>query len=103
MTRRGFYKSAMFGFSVTKLLLLAAIIAGVWYGFKMIGRLDSARKSEAKLRARQAQEKKRAPERGRREARRSDPDAEEMVQCPACLAYVPTVNTRNCGRPDCPY
>lgn len=31
-------------FSISKLATLAAIIAVVWYGFRLIGRLDAARK-----------------------------------------------------------
>ena len=32
----------MFGFSIQQPLVLVAIIAAVWYGFKWIGRLDRA-------------------------------------------------------------
>ncbi len=98
----------MFGFSLTKLLVLAAVIAVVWYGFKLVGRLDAARKAEAKLRARAEAERKSAAgkPRGKAPAARGDSDAgeaEEMVQCPACKAYVAAGNAKNCGRPDCPY
>jgi hypothetical protein len=34
----------MLGFSLSKLMVLAAILGAVWYGFKLIGRLDAARK-----------------------------------------------------------
>lgn len=30
--------------SVNKILMLIAILAAVWYGFKLVGRLDRARK-----------------------------------------------------------
>lgn len=90
--------TAMFGFSLTKLLVLVAIVLGVWYGFKLIGRLDAARKQEARLRGR---EQRRAPARGA--AAPGPAEAEEMVQCPACKAYVPASGASNCGRPDCPY
>lgn len=33
-------------FSLSKILALAAIIAVVWYGFKLVGRLDRARKDK---------------------------------------------------------
>lgn len=33
-------------FSLSKILALAAIIAVVWYGFKLVGRLDRARKEK---------------------------------------------------------
>ena len=89
----------MFGFSIQKLLVLAAIIAAVWYGFKFIGRLDQARKAEAK-----------AKKRGERGAgataaarQEPEPQAEDMVLCQVCNAYVPARGGSNCGRPDCPY
>lgn len=31
-------------FSLSKILALAAILGAVWYGFKLIGRLDEARR-----------------------------------------------------------
>lgn len=34
----------MLGFSLSKLLVLATILGAVWYGFRLIGRLDQARK-----------------------------------------------------------
>ncbi|MDA0342002.1 MAG: hypothetical protein O3B74_10445 [Proteobacteria bacterium] len=44
-------------FSFNKILLLIAILVAVWYGFKLIGRLDRARKhklSQAAGRGRRA-------------------------------------------------
>ncbi|MDF2095130.1 hypothetical protein [Aquibaculum arenosum] len=88
----------MFGLpSLTKLLVLAGIILAVWYGFRFVGKLDAARKVQAKQQGRGPKANKgRAP-------RAAVPDAEEMVACPACRAYVPATNPSNCGRPDCPY
>ena len=34
-------------FSISKLLALAAIIGLVWFGFRLIGRLDAARKAKS--------------------------------------------------------
>jgi len=31
-------------FSLTKILALVAILSAVWYGFKLVGRLDEARR-----------------------------------------------------------
>ncbi len=31
-------------FSVSKILTLVAIVTAVWYGFRLVGRLDAARK-----------------------------------------------------------
>ena len=80
----------MFGFSISKLIVLAAVIAAVWYGFKFIGRLDKARKHAAKL---------------TRDAAGAEPAAEteDMERCEACDAYVSTRNPASCGRADCPY
>ncbi|HLW28717.1 MAG TPA: hypothetical protein VKY54_13370 [Kiloniellales bacterium] len=84
----------MLGFpSLTKLLVLAAIVLAVWYGFKLIGRLDAQRKLQAK-------QQERAAAAGRATA---VPDAEEMIACAACGAYVPARLAGNCGRADCPY
>ncbi|MCG8359257.1 MAG: hypothetical protein MI920_27140 [Kiloniellales bacterium] len=91
----------MFGFSIQKLLVLVAIIAAVWYGFKWIGRLDQTRKAQAKERVRSA-----AKERARSAARRdaeTEAQAEDMVLCPVCNAYVPARGASHCGRGDCPY
>src|SRR5690554_5511802 len=64
----------MLGFpSLTKLLVLAAIVLAVWYGFKLIGRLDAQRKLQAK-------QQERAAAAGRATA---VPDAEEMIACAA--------------------
>ncbi len=75
----------MFGFSLAKLVVLAAIIAAVWYGFKIIGRRNQASKvARAK------------PDEGRI-------SAEDTVQCPRCGTYVVTSGATACGRADCPY
>lgn len=101
----------MFGFSITKLLVLAGVILVVWYGFKLVGRLDSARKAEAKLRR---ETKATRETRATRKTSRKDPaepasprdpaalEAEEMLQCPSCRTYVAAVSAKNCGRADCP-
>ena len=97
----------MFGLpSIQKLLLLAAILAAVWYGFKLIGRLSDQRKAERRLREQEAaRAPSAAPERGRprQAAGGAEARTEEMEPCPACGAYVASGRARNCGRPDCPY
>ena len=72
----------MFGFSITKLLVLAAIIAAVWYGFKWVTRMRDIRDAA--------------------EAER-EVTAEEMVRCPKCDAYVVAKGASDCGRDGCPY
>lgn len=76
--------------SLSKLLVLVAIIAVVWFGFRLISRLDQARKQQAPARR---------PSGGGR-ARQG---VEETVQCPVCSAYVAARGAGSCGRADCPY
>ncbi len=91
----------MFGLpSLQKLLVLAAVIAAVWYGFKFIGRLQDARAAEAKLRAGGA---RRPKARWRRSKQPAAPEAEDMVKCPVCQAYVPARGASRCERPGCPH
>ncbi len=80
----------MFGFSLQKLVVLAAIIAAVWYGFKFVGRLDKARKAALKS---ARVESAAAPV----------ADVEEMERCAACGTFVPLRGAGACGRDDCPY
>ena len=88
----------MFGLpSMQKLLVLAAIIAIVWYGFRFLGRLKETREREAR-------------QRDLKDATRPAPkeqneqlDVEETVQCAVCGAYVPTIGKSNCGKSGCPY
>jgi uncharacterized protein len=101
----------MFGFSLGKLLVLAAVILAVWYGFKYVSRLQyqRERKNEALDRVERRRDAERGGLRGfgaKRKAEEregSGETAQDMVQCEACKAYVPAKGARNCGRPDCPY
>ena len=90
----------MFGFSLQKLLVLILVIAAVWYGFKYLSRLDAKRKTESKLRERGGGTAARG---GSATPAATETDAEDMVQCPTCRAYVAARGAANCGRADCPY
>ncbi len=69
-----------------KILLLAVVVAIVWYGFKFVGRLDQQRKQKIA--------------RDNEAARNGVADT---VQCPVCEAYIATDIKSDCGKPDCPY
>ena len=88
----------MFGFGFTKLVVLIGIVAAVWYGFKVVGQLDKARK--------QSQVNK-SPRHsgggGGGNGGGKAPEVEETVQCPTCGAYVVAKSSSPCERPDCPY
>ena len=75
----------MFGFG--KILVLAVIIAVVWYGFKFVGRLQAKRQEELKNAGREGNSK----------------DAGDMVKCPQCAAFVVAGGNANCGKSECPY
>ncbi len=94
----------MLGFSIQKLLVLAAIVLAVWYGFKFVGRMQQVRDAEAKA-ARGAKrglgDQVRDWVAGRTSG--ADGEAEDMVKCPKCGAYVAARGASSCGRSDCPY
>ncbi len=91
----------MFGFSLQKILVLAAVVGAVWYGFKLITRLQEAR--DLKVRA-QGDGAGRAgagrPAKGSGEAAFQH---EDLVQCPVCATYVAARGAGSCDRLDCPY
>jgi hypothetical protein len=55
--------------SVNKILMLIAILAAVWYGFKLIGRLDKARKRKAAV----------GPGSGRKKGAAAEPETIDLV------------------------
>ena len=87
-------------FTIQKLIVLAAVVAAVWYGFKFLGRLQETRKAEAKLREGKAAKPARKPGESKKDPA-AGPDAggqvEDLVQCPSCGAYVRAGSTCNCG------
>ena len=71
----------MFGFSLPKLLILIALIAVVWYGFKAVGRVNRRRQAQTE----QPPRKKRFKIR-----------TKNMVQCPKCEAYTASLDSHTC-------
>ncbi len=71
----------MFGFSPAKLLILIALIAVVWYGFKAYGRVNRKRQAQAKQAARN---------------QTSEIATEDMVQCSKCGAYTASLDSHTC-------
>ncbi len=85
----------MFGFSLTKLLFTAAVIALIWYGFKWVGRVQMRREAEGRARLRE----------GKSPAADSwaGASAHDMVKCAVCEDFVSPGATQGCDRPNCPY
>ena len=76
----------MFGFGIGKLILLVLVILGVWYGFKLIGRLEQNRKRQLSQRREQTSD-----------------ESGQMEQCKICKTYVLADSATNCGKEGCPY
>ena len=97
----------MLGFSIQKLLVLAAVIGAVWYGFKFVGRLQQARDAEAKAgggaKRGNLGDQLRDWVAGRKGGADAVGEAEDLVQCPKCGAYVAARGATSCGRSDCPH
>jgi hypothetical protein len=87
----------MFGFSLSKILLIVAVIAAVWFTLKYVtNKVEGASgdKPEKLRRKAKAQAQPQAAE--------SDGRAvEDMVRCRVCGAYQ-TRSAGPCGRADCP-
>ena len=82
----------MFGFGLSKLIVLALIIGAVWYGFKFFGRLDNVRDKVEKT-ARKAAERV-----------AGEPAAtQDMERCETCGDFVAQGGATACGRAACPY
>ncbi len=97
----------MLGFSIQKLLFTVAVVVAVWYGFKWVGRMKQIRDQEAKDRLRRDAQSGNKGASGGGASGGAPPDinsdAEEMVECAVCGAFVAVRGARNCGREDCPY
>ncbi len=87
LTLKGFpfLNSAMFGFSLPKLIVLAAIVAGIWYVFKFIGRRTGPKVKDKSPGA------------------NGGPEAVDMNKCAVCGDYLSAEAPSGCGRSDCPY
>ena len=85
----------MFGFSLSKLILTAIIVAAVWYGFKYINRLGEERRDKL--------DRQKNPAKSNKKKSQNDAGAEDMVACAICGTFVAPSSVVNCGRGDCPY
>jgi uncharacterized protein len=85
----------MFGFGFSKLVVLVILILAIWYGFKYVGRVEEVRQS-----LRRARE---AAQRGANRGSSPKIEAEDMVKCRVCDAYVAARGAAKCGRSDCPW
>lgn len=80
-------------FSLGKLLVLAIILAVVWYGWKYAQRVEAVRRALKEEIERRRAAMSPAPPR----------PAEDLVKCSVCGTYVPSRGARACGRAGCPW
>jgi hypothetical protein len=85
----------MLGFGFSKLVVLVILILAVWYGFKYVGRVEEVRQTLKRARD--------AAQRGSRSGGAAKIEAEDMIKCRACDAYVAARGAAKCGRGDCPW
>lgn len=91
----------MFGIGFQKLLLLAAIIVAVWYGFKYLGRINRIEKGERRHGERSMGERLRKAAKAKGKGKTTE--VEDTEKCPACGVYFTVESGHNCGKPNCPY
>ena len=77
----------MFGLSLAKIALTAAVIFAVWYGFKYLGRLTGSSKSAG----------------GGGDRTPAAPTVEDLQKCEVCGTYVASDSAPTCDRADCPH
>jgi len=87
----------MLGFSIQKLLFTVGIVVAIWYGFKWVGRMNAIREKNAKDKLRRT-----ASNSGNAGSSAAG-DAEDMLECASCGAFVASRGAKSCGRADCPY
>lgn len=82
----------MFGLpSLSKLLVLVAIISAIWFGFRLLGQIDRNRREAAR----------REKERGRVQPKQSR-QVDDMVKCEVCGTFTPR-GSKSCGKAGCPF
>lgn len=91
----------MFGISLGKLVVLALVLAAVWFGFKFVSRARQVRDGNRKPGERSFAERLRrsAREKGNGEST----SIEETEKCPTCGVFVSVEVGGHCGKSACPY
>ncbi|MDX1737922.1 MAG: hypothetical protein R3261_06770 [Alphaproteobacteria bacterium] len=87
----------MLGFSLQKILVLALVVAAVWYGFKYIGRLQRVERGERRKDDMTMSERMRKATR-ERTGKSQDGVIEDTVKCNRCGAYIPVGTECSCKR-----
>jgi len=82
----------MFGLpSLSKLLVLVAIISAIWFAFRLIGQIDRNRREAARKEKEQG-----------RVNRTQSGQVDDMVKCAVCGTFT-TRGGKSCGKAGCPF
>lgn len=87
-----------------KLVILVAVVAIVWFGFKYLERRDRVDDGSRKVGERTFGERLRKSMREKTGSAAPPPDGvEDTEACPVCKAFVTVTGATSCGKPNCPY
>jgi uncharacterized protein len=92
----------MFGLSLTKIIVTILLIVAVWYLFKLYQRKKLVRAEEAISRFFKRDPSPESPS-PRSASAAASREAEVLVECRTCGAYVSPRNAVSCGKANCPY
>ena len=90
----------MFGLSLTKILLTILVIAAVWYGWRFFTRYQALKAARERAVPPEGGRDTESPRAAGRQAR---VEAEDMVECRTCGAFIAASRRVACGRKDCPF
>jgi hypothetical protein len=99
----------MFGLSLAKILLTLLVIAAVWFGWRIFTRYQALKSARERAVPPVGGRNTDSPRAGGAQARdsrsgvRGAHDAEDMVECRTCGAFVASSRRVACGRKDCPF
>jgi hypothetical protein len=89
----------MFGFSLSKLIVLVLVGIGAWYLFRMLAGPNPSKEGPRP----NAQSRGRPGPGAANSAPSRTLDAEDMVRCPVCGTYVAAKGARACDNSACPW
>ncbi len=100
----------MFGLSLTKILLTVFVIVAVWYGWRVFTRYQALKAARGRA-GEMPKRNGRAPSGAQYEDARPSAraggqarvEAEDMIECRTCGAFIAASRRVACGRKDCPF
>ena len=81
-------------FGLPKLILIVLVLVAIWWGVRWLNAVPHELPRRRQRPARPQRQQRRA-------ASRAEIEAEDLVACGVCGAYV-AASAPSCGRPDCP-